>query len=75
VQQGRPSQSIAVGLRKPKFVGDKVGVGTNTFRVTTGTSIVGAECGDHRKNLRGRLHRLAIAGLIEPVHITVKLAR
>ena len=31
MQQRRPSQSIAVGLREPEFVGDEVGVGANTF--------------------------------------------
>jgi hypothetical protein len=75
VQQGRPAQSIAIRLRQPQFVGDEIGVRANALRVTTSASIVRTEGGDHGKYLRGRLHRLSMTGVVETVHVAVKLAR
>jgi hypothetical protein len=74
VQKCGPSQSIAVGLRESKLVGDEVGVGANAFGVSTGSAIMRTQSRYHRENRRGRLHRLAMARMIKPVHVAVKLA-
>jgi hypothetical protein len=46
MQQGDPSEPVAIARRQPRFVGDEVIQGPDPFAVTPGLSIVGAQ-GSH----------------------------
>jgi hypothetical protein len=60
VQQRRPSQPVAVGLRESKFISDEVGVGAYALGVATSASIMGAKSSHHHQNLRGCLQGFTV---------------
>jgi hypothetical protein len=51
-------------LGQSKLIGEKIGVGTNAFGVTTRATIMRTEGGDHPENLCRGLYGLAMTCLI-----------